>query len=163
MVESVLRKMRCTMRSSFEFSSAFTIEHKSFDGMIFHATRRCTKECVSVVPRLRVCQISRHFLSRRIHDFYLLCILYILLLLLLLYFAMNVNVDLPGICEFLIRTTCFFNCVPTASLIYENRGHRGPIRFKGKSSQIPGEGIFCASENSFLCVCVCKDRGKDRT
>lgn len=43
MVESVLRKMRCTMRSSFEFSSAFTIEHKSFDGMIFHNRRSMHK------------------------------------------------------------------------------------------------------------------------
>lgn len=75
---------------------------------------------------------------------------------------MNVNVDLPGICEF--RTTCFFNCVPIASLIYENRGHRGPIRFEENRVKFQGRELEiwnCASENSFLrvcvCVCVCKD------
>lgn len=61
-------------------------------GMIFFFFHiECTKECVSA-PYLYVpyeyISPSRHFLSRRIHDFYLLCILYILLLL---YFAMNVT------------------------------------------------------------------------
>lgn len=96
---ALLRKiLRCTMRchdvssSCLRSRSSIEVFWEWFFFFSFH-TSNAQKNAFPCAPTWYTIRVyiyispSRHFLSRRIHDFYLLCILYILLLL---YFAMNV-------------------------------------------------------------------------